>query len=431
MSEEVIHDSWGSRLSGAFKGIVSGVAIFLAAFPLLWWNEGRAVGTAKALTEGAAAVQETASDSVDPQDNGKFVHLTGEATTEEILEDADFGVAVNAIRLERKVEMFQWKEDVTSTTRKKLGGGTETIKKYTYEKKWSDRAISSSNFRDPGHDNPGALPFDGFVKTAEDVRLGEYQLPANLIGMIHQNESLSVSLDDVPDDWRAVVRPEGSNGFYVPHDRTRTQHFNANAQPPIASGPEIGDVRISYEVTRPAMVSVMSQQEGNTFVPFKTSNGKPLNLLAMGSIPASDMISREEAKNTALTWGLRVVGFIMMGVGLGMVFRPLSVLADVLPIAGDFVQAGTGMIAFCIAGACSLGTISVAWVFYRPLIGVPLSVASIGLVVVLVRFVLKARASRAMAPAAETTKVEPTKVESTQPVTDDVSIEDLDEAISV
>ena len=82
----------------------------------------------------------------------------------------------------------------------------------------------------------------------------------------------------------------------------------------------------------------------------------------------------------------------------------MSVLADVLPIAGDFVEMGTGLVSFCIAGACSLATISLAWLFYRPLIGVPLLVAGIGMVVALVKLILKARSARVATPTANVTK---------------------------
>ena len=39
---EVSVESWGSRLGGAFKGILVGIILFILAFPLLFWNEGRA-----------------------------------------------------------------------------------------------------------------------------------------------------------------------------------------------------------------------------------------------------------------------------------------------------------------------------------------------------------------------------------------------------
>jgi len=416
MSEEVIHESWLSRLSGAVKGILVGVVFFLGAFPLLWWNEGRAVKTAKALKEGAAAVRETTSDCVDPVEDGTFVHLTGQATTDEVLEDPDLGIAVNAIRLERRVEMYQWQERSQSQTRKKLGGGTETTKKYSYQKTWADRAIDSSTFHDPGHDNPGELPLSQVSKTAREVWLGKYQLPSKLIAGIQLSEPLPVNFEDVPADQRSVLRKDGTKGFYLPQSQTEAL---ANA------GPQLGDARISYSVTRPATVSIMSQQHGNSFTPFQTSNGSELHMLAMGNVPASEMIAAAETQNTIWTWGLRAGGFIIMCLGLSMVFKPLSVLADVLPIAGDIVQTGTGLISFCLAGAGSLATISLAWMFYRPLIGVPLLVAGIGLIVALVRFVLQARSSRSTTPVADPREVDLTKPNA------DVTVEDIDEAISV
>ena len=53
---EVTEESWFSRLGGAFKGILTGIVLFILAIPLLFWNEGRAVRRAAALKQGAASV---------------------------------------------------------------------------------------------------------------------------------------------------------------------------------------------------------------------------------------------------------------------------------------------------------------------------------------------------------------------------------------
>ena len=55
--------------------------------------------------------------------------------------------------------------------------------------------------------------------------------------------------------------------------------------------------------------------------------------------------------------------------GLSMVFKPLSVLADVLPILGDIVEMGMGLVAGLLALICALVTIAIAWLFYRPILG--------------------------------------------------------------
>ena len=60
--EEVTSESWFGRLGNAIKGVLLGIILFVASFPLLWWNEGRAVKTAKGLVELGGAVIPVAAD---------------------------------------------------------------------------------------------------------------------------------------------------------------------------------------------------------------------------------------------------------------------------------------------------------------------------------------------------------------------------------
>ena len=89
-----------------------------------------------------------------------------------------------------------------------------------------------------------------------------------------------------------------------------------------------------------------------------------------------------------------MVLFLLMFIGLCLVFKPLSVVADVLPIFGDLVGLGTGVVSFGIAATCSLLTIAFAWIFYRPLVGVPLLVLGLGLFVALIVKSKQAKAAR-------------------------------------
>ena len=96
---EVTRENWFSRIWESIKGIFVGLFLFLAAFPLLFWNEGRAVKTARSLDEGAAAVVSIAADRVDGSLEGKLIHISGLATTTETLADPTFGVSLAAIKL--------------------------------------------------------------------------------------------------------------------------------------------------------------------------------------------------------------------------------------------------------------------------------------------------------------------------------------------
>ena len=103
--------SYGNRVSKSFKGIGSGILLFIIGTVLLFWNEGRAVRTAQSLAEGSKSVISVSSDKVDSGNEQKLVHLTGLATTKETLKDSIFNVSEkNAIKLIRHVEMYQWKE---------------------------------------------------------------------------------------------------------------------------------------------------------------------------------------------------------------------------------------------------------------------------------------------------------------------------------
>ena len=131
---------------------------------------------------------------------------------------------------------------------------------------------------------------------------------------------------------------------------------------------------MTFTATPTTIVSLMSKQSGDTFQPYVTQFDTQLNMLQVGTVAPEAMIAKAEADNARLTWILRGLGAGMMFFGFTMIFRPLSVLADVIPIFGSFVGFGAGVIAFLLAGAGSLITISIAWLFYRPILGITLLV---------------------------------------------------------
>ena len=191
---EKASQSWFSRIGGSFAGAIVGIVLMLVAFPLLWWNEGRAVRTAQGLREGAGAVVSVAADGIDASREGALVHVSGLATTTETLTDEEFGMAAPALTLVRSVEMFQWREEKKSEKRKKLGGSAETTTTYTYRTGWSRTAIDSAEFRQPdGHRNPGPLPWESKAIVAEQVTLGAFALPRDLVATIAARDPLRIA----------------------------------------------------------------------------------------------------------------------------------------------------------------------------------------------------------------------------------------------
>lgn len=105
------------------------------------------------------------------------------------------------------------------------------------------------------------------------------------------------------------------------------------------------------------------------------------------------------AAEQMLTWILRAVGFVMMFLGLIMFFRPLSVLGDIVPFIGSMLAFGTGIFALAISGALSVATIAVAWVVYRPLLGILLLSVAIAALVALAMSGRKRAAALKTVPA--------------------------------
>ena len=377
---EVTEQSWFSRIGGAFKGIIFGLLLFVAAFVLLFWNEGRAVKTYKTLKEGSGAVVSVPADRIDPANQGKLVHVTGKAVTEATLADPVFRVSANALMLRREVEMYQWQEHSKSEERKKLGGGTETVTTYSYSKEWSGHAINSSSFKKSGHENPGSMPYQHTEQLAQPVTLGAFTLPASLVGKIGGAQQLPVNNNmPLPKELEGRAQRQ-DGGFYIGDN---------------PASPQIGDVRIRFEIVPQQDISVVAEQSGSTFTPYQTKAGGTVELLQEGIKTAAAMFEKAQHDNAILTWILRAVGFFLMFFGLSMMLKVFSVLADVLPFIGNLVGAGTGIISFLIAAVLSLLTIAVAWIVFRPLLGIGLIAAA-----AVLAFLIKGKMGKAAPQAA-------------------------------
>ena len=364
---EVTTQSWGSRLAGSFKGILFGLVMIGLATWLLFWNEGRSVRRARALNEGAGAVVSVTAGAVDPANEGKLVHLSGLAETFEILRDPTFGVTVNAVHLRREVEMYQWRENESSKTEKKLGGSTETTSTYSYEKAWSSSVVNSDNFKLPaGHENPNQMPFKAMKVSASEVNLGAFPMSTGLIASMARFQPLPVeTLDDLPRDLRWKARL-ANGGVYIGRS---------------PASPEVGDMRVKFEVVRPTTVSVVAAQAGGRLASYRTRNGGSIELLSHGAVPADAMFVAAQKANKVTSWIFRLLGFLLMSFGLKRVFRPLTVLADVVPAIGRVMEASTGFVAYLLAGFLSLLVIAVSWLYHRPVLAVTLLILAGGLLV--------------------------------------------------
>lgn len=375
--QEITQQGWGTRIKNAFGGVVFGIILTVGSFPLLFLNEGRAVKRHQSLQEGAGVVMSVASDRIDPAQEGRLVHVTGTAEAKGDLKDPQFGVSVpGGLKLRRKVEMYQWVEEQRTETRNKVGGGTERVTTHSYRKRWSPELEKSAQFKEPaGHQNPAAMPFPAAEQVAAPITLGAYTLPDFFVAQLNDYTALAeVSPDGAAEEIRSRIQA-ADGGFYVGAD---------------PASPQVGDARVTFSAVHPGLISLVAQQSGQTFAKFRATAGGEIELIQSGTHSAEEMFASAVQTNKMLTWILRGAGLLMMTIGLGLIAQPLKVMADVVPLAGRVVGMGIGLFAFIMAGIGSSVTIAVAWITYRPLIGIPVLVITLLLVIWLVMRLKKA-----------------------------------------
>ena len=392
---EVTNESWFGRIGDSIKGVLFGLLLLVVACVVLFWNEGRAVREAQTIEEGRHSVVDADPATLNPADEGKLVHVTGQAATGETLADAVFGVSAPAVKLRRSAEMYQWQEHKKERTEKKFGGGTQTVTTYTYDRTWSSQPIDSANFREHDKVNPAEMPYHSETFTAHDVTLGAYRLTPSLLGQFDAWRSLAVgpaSATAAPAGPEATATPPPAatpqvkglqprdGGYYLPRSAWAAAAGGAAAASSPADvamgGPQVGDVRIRFDVVRPGPVSVISRQVKATFEPYQSKAGNTIDMLVAGTQSAEGMFKQRAATNRMLTWALRAGGFVAMLIGFSLIFRPIAVLGDVVPFIGSLLGAGVFAISFGLSLCGSLVVIAVGWIVYRPLLGVALLVAA-------------------------------------------------------
>ena len=381
--QEVTKTSYGSRLGNSLKGILTGLALFIAASALLWWNEGRAVKTSKMLKSAESACVDVADVSaVDPALNGKMIHATAVAKTDEVLVDPDFGVQAGAIRLVRETEYYQWVEHSKSETKDKLGGGQETVTTYTYSREWVSSPVNSANFHDPDYQGSNSVRLtvaDNEIRAGK-VDFGGYVLPPSLVAAIPANTPAAVP----------ASLAEGEDTFVSGN----MVYYGADPQKPA-----VGDVRVSFLQADGGEASILAQVTGNTFEAFKHKNGKSLMTLQMGNHSMESMFESEKAANKTILWILRILGIMLVIAALRMMFSILVTILKVLPPLAKVGELGVNLVTFIVGLVWSLIIILIAWVVYRPVLAIALAVV----VCLLVAFLISKskKAAEAAAPAAQ------------------------------
>ena len=363
------------RLKDSLKGVIFGVILFIAGIVLLFWNEGNNVKNIKTVDEISATYIDIANSPVDAKNEGKLVALNGKmAIADAALQDSEFGVEVKTAKLVRIVEMYQWEEREETDN---------NSRNYYYDGVWRESRIDSSNFHDANHENP-SMPYEYQGFYAKDISVGDFKLSNEQIENMEALDALE--LDSAKSYKEGYAVKSGDENQYL-----------TNAAD--LKNPKIGDIRIHYEFADYEDVSILAVQKGDSFVDYVSKVGKTTNKVIPGLCDGEGVISYIIDENNAMKWALRIVGTLAIIIGITMLFGPISTISSFVPILGGIVGIGVFLISLLAGLAISLVDIAIAWLFYRPVLGIILLAAAAALIIAAVIIIKKKNKNNKEQPA--------------------------------
>ena len=386
------------------------------------------------LNEAAGAYVEMENpNKKDASLEGELICGTAMATTEDSLVDAQFGIGAKAIAIGRRVEYYQWVEHAQSKSEDKLGGKEVTTTTYTYTKEWVSSPVESAQFKDPAYQNKNMVltTIEDAEQYAENVSFGAYKLSESLIHSISSSEGMDLAIAEdllkqfdkstqaayerfygvqkststaqqpvqqsapqpaIPDSIKALLPDsvkaaldslqavndsinkqmeiaENKKDLEYVHQASNVLYFGR-----VPGSPEVGDVRVTFEKIVPAKVTVMAVVDGDSFKPYKAKNGKRFQTLVMGKKSGDEIIDAEKSANNMWLWALRILGVMLVIAGLKGIFGFLETILKVVPFIANIFGWGVGVVCTVIGVVWSLIIIALAWLFYRPLLGIALLV---------------------------------------------------------
>jgi hypothetical protein len=347
---ETTTTGWLSRMGSSLGGVLIGIILLPCAIFLLSWNEGRAVTAATGLKRGLSTIVEVNADTVNPPNNSKLIYLNGTVTgVTPAVDPWNKLSATGLLRLQRKVEMYQWLEKESETKTNNVGGSQTTQKTYTYSLGWAETAYNSAQFKVPaGHQNP-AMPLKSQTFDANPIKIGAFALDKSLVHDLTNFEAVE-ALTQAP------------AGYTV---KGNMLYKGANADQPA-----LGDVRVTYSAIAAQTYSIAAQQNNGTLTTYHDAkNDYKIALIEPGVVSAQKLFADQASTEKLITWACRIGGFLLLLFGFSLIMGPLAMLVAFLPFLEGLVGFGTFFVALGLAIPITLITIAVAWIASRPVIG--------------------------------------------------------------
>ncbi|QGJ70254.1 Hypothetical protein PBC10988_19490 [Planctomycetales bacterium 10988] len=373
---------WGkSLLPVSLASVLLVFCIAVACF-----HEDRSIADSWGGEEPAHMIVTAPSEGITSLRNGRAVHVTGDLSVKSNLQDETFGLSVPAVKMRRRVVLYQWEETVANEARSQLGGTIQNVQDARYRKVWHRNIIPSQGFlvkRSP--ENPKAKTIEDQEYLAKEVQLGDYTLAISMLDNLQQYKPLPrkyLQKEKVPAAMQASVHPiEG--GWYIGNN----PHV-----------PQIGDMKVMYDVILPGPVTALGQQRSTQLGPWITRFNQRIEFLQQGSYSKAQVVAALPHEDLVQSWSIRVGVWLLMSLTIFLLMKPLAGLTRSQSTMRNIslgVQVGISLLA---GGSLVLVNASMMWLFYQPILAIGIFVTSIALAILVYWILSRYNTNRTVEP---------------------------------
>eukprot|EP00929_Paragymnodinium_shiwhaense_P007352 TRINITY_DN111257_c0_g1_i1.p1 TRINITY_DN111257_c0_g1~~TRINITY_DN111257_c0_g1_i1.p1 ORF type:complete len:602 (+),score=113.40 TRINITY_DN111257_c0_g1_i1:103-1908(+) len=426
--------NWFQRMGEAFGSVVMGIVLIIFSIPVLWVGEKRSAQMESVISLAESEHKVIGSESADPDNRGELVHLSGDdargvaPVSDERFKQVQAQSGVIAIRSD--VEVYQWVEEKEEREEKNsLGGGTTTTTTYSYRTEWRSSRIASSGFNESnGHEN--FFPVAGLELGSDDATCnrveygGGFLLPQGLVCQLTEYRYAGHSgnpfgLGDCLAFETTTFTKKGEHYYHEQHEGQTTVGDTRVSIEYVADGPatimavqaqgteEGRDSFLPYRLISRGWCGISDDERKRRLIEQgERSNDDvakdeecslgPLNLLFCCCLCACNLVNRcimgialpevyhvwdgqksvrecidyITGMNNCLNLTLRIVGWLMMAIGLHSIFKPVFVLIDIIPFFGPWLSDNIEVIVgFCCAVVTLVVSsiiVGLAYLVYHP-----------------------------------------------------------------
>eukprot|EP01064_Diplonema_japonicum_P013921 TRINITY_DN2145_c0_g1_i1.p1 TRINITY_DN2145_c0_g1~~TRINITY_DN2145_c0_g1_i1.p1 ORF type:complete len:492 (+),score=70.94 TRINITY_DN2145_c0_g1_i1:48-1523(+) len=396
------------KMMNSLVGVVVGIVVFGVSLFILGWNEKRAVWTAQTIGYARDEYRQLNSCIPNPSNNNALVAIEGcEPTPSDNVTDTEYLSNLGTFNIVGVLtatdeEVFSW----TRNTEQYVNHEKKDGDSYTYTPMWQSvpEIYSNPNMKV----NPPSWPsnFKDISRTSTRICIGSsscsasglstsFVLPTLSSWQIEQAKNIGEKQDLPLNNFFTTGFSNMFNNGTVCSNTLQTWfsvHQNRCVPTPagvVGSTQVYGDFRFKWQqrVKRPGTaVSVLALQTTNDdgTIGFKEWHNPhhsscsycTIGRIQNGNATGDDILNDLESENKTLTWVLRFLGWLVCWFSLAMIFAPIAIAPTIVPFIGDFlgelVSTLICALTCVIATSISMLVIAIAWLAYRPAIGVPL-----------------------------------------------------------